>query len=193
MMLKYAAHRGLRRPLIQVPVLTPRLSSYWVDLFTPISPSISRPLIEGLRSEVVCRDGLARELFPNFNRCPMRPPWSSAAGSEFRPGGRAVGEQQAESKPSLRQPFLEHEGWVADIREGRVTASPSQVFQVVEGIGGRRGWFYATALWRLRALLDRILGGSAWVKGAATLTSCCPAISWTFGKWTKSSPAGDSA
>ena len=48
MMLKYAAQRGLRRPLLQVPVLTPRLSSYWVDLVTPIPASISRPLIEGL-------------------------------------------------------------------------------------------------------------------------------------------------
>ena len=63
MMLKHAAHRGPRRPLIQGPVLTPRLSSYWVDLFTPISPSISRPPIEGSRSEVVCRDGLAAGSF----------------------------------------------------------------------------------------------------------------------------------
>ncbi len=67
MMLRYAAQRGLRRPLLQVPVLTPRLSSYWVDIFTPISPRISRPLFEGLRSEVVCRNNLARELFPQID------------------------------------------------------------------------------------------------------------------------------
>jgi len=160
MMLKYAAHRGLRRPLIQVPVLTPRLSSYWVDLFTPISPSISRPLIEGLRSEVVCRDGLARELFPGIQ--PMS--YEAALEQALQVPNLAEtverwAEQQAESKPSFRRQFMEHEGWVADIREGRAAASPSHVFKVVEGIGGRRGWYYATALWRLRAVLDRIVGG----------------------------------
>jgi uncharacterized protein YbjT (DUF2867 family) len=160
MMLKYAAQRGLRRPLIQVPVLTPRLSSYWVDLFTPIAPSISRPLIEGLRSEVVCGDGLARELFPSvrpmsYEACLER----ALRVPNFAHAVELWAEQQAESKPSFRQPFLEHEGWVVDIREGRATASPSEVFKVVEGIGGRRGWFYATALWRLRAWLDRVVGG----------------------------------
>jgi uncharacterized protein YbjT (DUF2867 family) len=54
MMLAYARHRGLRRLLIRVPVLTPRLSSYWLDLVTPVPPAVSRPLIEGLRSESVC-------------------------------------------------------------------------------------------------------------------------------------------
>ncbi len=160
MMLKYAAHRGLRRPLIQVPVLTPRLSSYWVDLFTPISPSISRPLIEGLRSEVVCRDGLARELFPNIQ--PMSYEAALERALQVPNFGETVelwAEKQADSKPSLRRQFMEHEGWVAEIREGYTAALPSQVFKIVEGIGGRRGWFYASALWRLRALLDRIVGG----------------------------------
>src|SRR5579872_3270852 len=54
MMLAYAQHRGLRRLLMRVPVLTPRLSSYWLDIVTPVPPAVSRPLIEGLRSESVC-------------------------------------------------------------------------------------------------------------------------------------------
>jgi uncharacterized protein YbjT (DUF2867 family) len=64
MMLTYARARGLRRLLLRVPVLTPRLSSYWLDLVTPIPAAVSRPLIEGLRSEVVCRSGAAQRLFP---------------------------------------------------------------------------------------------------------------------------------
>jgi uncharacterized protein YbjT (DUF2867 family) len=59
----YARLRGLRRRLLPVPVLTPRLSSYWVGLVTPISNSIATPLIEGLRSEVVVRDRTAQEIF----------------------------------------------------------------------------------------------------------------------------------
>ena len=63
MMLGYARLRGLRRRLVVVPVLTPRLSSYWVTLVTPVPSSIARPLIEGLRTETVVRDPAARELF----------------------------------------------------------------------------------------------------------------------------------
>ncbi|MEO8397686.1 MAG: NAD(P)H-binding protein, partial [Chloroflexota bacterium] len=66
MMFGYARARGLRRYMIPVPVLTPRLSSYWVHLVTPIPSDIAGPLIEGLRNEVVVRDDKARKLFPNI-------------------------------------------------------------------------------------------------------------------------------
>ena len=65
MMLGYAEARGLRRLLIPVPVLTPRLSSYWVHWFTPIPASITVALVEGLRNDVVVTDDRARSLFPN--------------------------------------------------------------------------------------------------------------------------------
>src|SRR5271165_278976 len=163
MMLKYAAQRGLRRPLLQVPVLTPRLSSYWVDLVTPIPASISRPLIEGLRSEVVCSNDLAQQMFPQIK--PLT--YDEALSRALRvPDLTAMVERLAAQRLSVVQKnfmleqVVEDEGWVADIREGDVDASPAQVFAVVEGIGGARGWFYGTFLWRLRAGLDRLLGGA---------------------------------
>ena len=64
MIIRYARLRGLRRTLIPVPVLTPTLSAYWVDLVTPIPASIAHPLIEGLKTEVVVHDPAAREIFP---------------------------------------------------------------------------------------------------------------------------------
>ena len=63
MMLSYAKVRGLRRWLVPVPVLTPRLSSWWVRLVTPLPVSIARPLIEGLKNQVIVEDPSARELF----------------------------------------------------------------------------------------------------------------------------------
>ena len=63
MITTYARLRGLRRALVPVPLLTPSLSSYWVALTTPIPSSVARPLIEGLKTEVVVRSPLARELF----------------------------------------------------------------------------------------------------------------------------------
>jgi uncharacterized protein YbjT (DUF2867 family) len=163
MILKYAAQRGLRRPLLQVPVLTPRLSSYWVDLVTPIPTSISRPLIEGLRSEVVCGNDLAQQIFPQIK--PLT--YDEALARALRvPDLTAMVERRATKQfAGPRTNFVlaqvvEDEGWVADIREGDVDASPAQVFAVVEGIGGQRGWLYGTYLWRLRAAMDRLLGGA---------------------------------
>jgi uncharacterized protein YbjT (DUF2867 family) len=66
MMQRYARVRGLRRLLIPVPVLTPRLSSYWLHLVTPVEASVGRHLVEGLRNEVIVRDPLARRLFPGI-------------------------------------------------------------------------------------------------------------------------------
>jgi len=60
----YAALRGLRRWIIGVPVLTPRLSSYWVNLVTPISADLARPLIDGLKNEMICRENIIRDIFP---------------------------------------------------------------------------------------------------------------------------------
>ena len=64
MMMTYARIRGLRRKIIRVPVLTPRLSSYWVHWMTPVSASVATPLIEGLRNELIVRDDSAQRLFP---------------------------------------------------------------------------------------------------------------------------------
>lgn len=163
MMLKYAAQRGLRRPLLQVPVLTPRLSSYWVDLVTPIPASISRPLIEGLRSEVVCGNQLAQEIFPQIEPVTYEQALERAlrvpdllAMVERRVATRVEGSRRESWLPQV----VEDEGWVADVREGEVEVPATRVFSVVEGIGGNRGWFYGTMLWRIRAWLDRMLGGT---------------------------------
>lgn len=105
MMLTYARQRGLKRWLLCVPVLTPRLSSYWLDLVTPFSPAVSRPLIEGLRSESICTSARAATLFPE-----IRPISYDAA----------VGKALERPAPSLRSPSL---GGAAIARSAR-RASP---------------------------------------------------------------------
>ena len=56
--------RGRHPLIVEVPVLTPRLSSYWLHLVTPVGAAVARPLIEGLRNATVVRDGRVRELIP---------------------------------------------------------------------------------------------------------------------------------
>jgi uncharacterized protein YbjT (DUF2867 family) len=64
MMLTYAKVRGLHRLIFTVPLLTPRLSAYWINLLTPVPPGIVFPLVEGLKNEVICRDNRIRDLVP---------------------------------------------------------------------------------------------------------------------------------
>ena len=158
MMLGYARQRGLKRWLFRVPILTPRLSSYWLDLVTPFSPAVSRPLIEGLRTESVCTNDLASKLFP-----------------EIRPISyeSAVSKALARSAPSLPLPTLAPpihrtlriEGVVCDLREVVVNASPNQVFAVLENLGGEHGWPSFDLLWRIRGWIDELIGGPGMSRG----------------------------
>ena len=154
MMLTYARIRGLRRWLLRVPVLTPRLSSYWLRLMTPLPTSITRPLIEGLRTEVVCKSGRAAELFP-----------------AIRPMGYATALEKTVTRPlpddSLRAALPSHsahvlfrrDGFLCDVRQAVADASPQRVFSIIRRLGGANGYLYANPLWRLRGWLDRCLGG----------------------------------
>ncbi|MFP4474691.1 MAG: hypothetical protein ACLFOY_03975 [Desulfatibacillaceae bacterium] len=64
LMRMYARVRGLRRVLFGVPVFTPRLSAYWVNLITPVPSGVVMPLAEGLRNEAICRENSIREMIP---------------------------------------------------------------------------------------------------------------------------------
>ena len=167
LLLGYARARGLRRLLIPVPVLTPRLSSYWVHWMTPIPASIAVPLVEGLRNDVVVTDNLARSLFPgivpvdwttaiqrallDLEEGRVDTSWSDAAGT---PGGR-------EDLVSLES----REGLIMERRRRSVAAPARDVYRALTGMGGTRGWYFANWAWRLRGMLDRMLGGAGLRRG----------------------------
>lgn len=161
MMRTYAQVRGLRRWLISVPVLTPALSSYWVHWVTPISANIIRPLIAGLRNEVVVRDDLATKLFPKIK------PISYGEAVALALNRLQVGDIEsawsdalATSRGDVPPVVLTHEqGMIVERRQLTVVASSEKVFSVVTGMGGKRGWFYANWTWEIRGLLDRAIGG----------------------------------
>ncbi|MEP6642882.1 MAG: SDR family oxidoreductase [Acidobacteriaceae bacterium] len=157
MMVIYARVRGLRRWLLRVPVLTPRLSSYWLDLVTPIPAAISRPLIEGLRSEVIVCDGKAKNIFPDI--VPVN--YEQAVRRAFdRPDPAATESSVVHSAQSDRgHRLLRRDGLVLDISHRLVNAPISTLFNLVQGIGGKRGWLYANQLWQIRGIIDSLFGG----------------------------------
>ncbi|HET9697447.1 MAG TPA: SDR family oxidoreductase [Terriglobales bacterium] len=165
MILKYARLRGLRRSMLRVPVLTPRLSSYWLDLVTPIPPSISRPLIEGLRSEVICHDRSAAELFPDIH--PVDYEAAIRTALDRRIPLHLVAEKMRGDCGGSRvtRVLVREQGFIFDVRESVVKTTAQRTFSVIEGIGGRRGWLYADSLWQLRGWMDRAIGGEGMRRG----------------------------
>lgn len=163
MMLRYAHVAGLpKRRVLPVPVLTPGLSSHWVNLVTPVPRSIAKPLIESLVHEVVCRENDIRELLPGANvgydkavalalakirDADVETRWSGAS----TPG--------APSEPLPTDPDWSGGSVYTDERERHTQATPERLWEVVEGIGGERGWYSFPLAWAIRGWLDRLVGG----------------------------------
>lgn len=161
MMLGYAQERGLSRFIIPVPVLTPRLSSYWVHWVTPIPAQYARPLIEGLRNEVVVRDNSAEEMFPDIQPLDYRQAVRSALDDLQAGRVETAWSDALVSSLGERSPVeLEmKEGMIIERRQVSVGAPPASVFRAFTALGGDRGWLYANWAWQLRGLLDRLVGG----------------------------------
>jgi uncharacterized protein YbjT (DUF2867 family) len=167
MMTIYAEIRGLRRVMVPVPVLTPHLSSYWVHLVTPVPGAIARPLIEGLRNEVVVRDDRARRLFPEIVPLDYRSAVRLAlerleAGRVETAWTDALSTSQGALPPVQ---LTTREGLVFEHRQRTVNATPAGVYGVFSTLGGERGWLSMNWAWQLRGLLDRLVGGVGMRRG----------------------------
>ena len=156
-----AHEAGLRRRLvIPVPVLTPRLSSLWIHLITPVTHQIARPLAEGLRNRVVCRDDAAARLMPQRLLTPREA--IRLARAQERAGEVETDWTDAGSMPG--DPDWAGGTVFTERRETAVAAPPATVWREVCRLGGHHGW-YADGLWRLRGWLDHLVGGPGLRRG----------------------------
>jgi hypothetical protein len=174
MMQRYAKVAGLkRRRIVPVPVLTPNLSSHWVEVVTPVPNAIARPLVESLRNTVVCTENDIVQYVPDppegllgFDRAvelalarvrqyavPTR--WSSAS------------TRGAPSDPLPTDPRWAGGSLYVDARERTVDATPESLWRVIEGIGGDHGWYSFPLGWRVRGWVDRLSGGPGLRRGPA--------------------------
>ncbi|MES4902471.1 MULTISPECIES: DUF2867 domain-containing protein [unclassified Streptomyces] len=166
MMRQYAAVARLpRRLVIPVPVLTPRLSSLWVGLVTPVPGALARPLVESLRHEVVCREG-------DITRYVPMPSGGSPDGWPAGPPGGPLSLDQAlrlalrppAAPPEPSDPLPTDPPWTGgsrrvDHRERVVDAAPDELWQAVEGIARGRRWQSLPPAWALYGWLDTVVGG----------------------------------
>lgn len=167
MMLTYARVRGLRRMMLPVPVLTPRLSSWWVDLVTPIPAVIARPLIDGLRNENIVRDFSAQTLFPgiipaDYSTSVQRALERLRASAIESTWSDALCSSAGDAPPLV---LSTQEGMIIEQRQRMVQARPEAVYRIFTGLGGRRGWMFMNWAWVLRGFVDRLIGGAGLRRG----------------------------
>jgi len=164
-MQEYARQCGLRRWMIPVPVLTPRLSSLWLGLVTPIYARIGRKLVDSMRNPTLVRNPSALKVFDirpkglkdaieralhNENLTFAETSWSdalSSAGKTRSWGGVRFGTR------------------LVDSRNRRVSVTPAAAFVPIRRIGGANGWYFAGVLWWLRGFLDLLVGGVGMRRG----------------------------
>ena len=159
LMQTYAEAAGLRkRIIVPVPVLTPRLSSLWIHLVTPLDAHIARPLAEGLRNRVVCRNDLAARLMPQELHT-TRQAIDAALGMDhpetsWSDAGTIPGDPDWAGGTS----YVHRE-------ETEVEAPPAEAFRAVVRIGGKNGWYGVDFLWQLRGWMDQLIGGPGLRRG----------------------------
>jgi len=162
-----AAALGLhRRWIVPVPVLTPRLSSLWIHLVTPLSFRMARPLAEGLRNRVVCRNDEAAHLMPQA-LLTVRQAIDAALGKQR--------DNTMETRWSDAGPIPGDPDWAGgkvfiDQREAWVEAGPEAVFDAVCKVGGGHGYYAADWLWRWRGWIDVLAGGPGLRRGRRDVT-----------------------
>jgi len=166
MMRHYADVAGLPpRILVPVPFLTPRLSSLWVGLVTPVPSGLARPLVESLRNEVVCaeHDIACYVPDPPEGLLPLDRAVALALrrtrNGDVSTSWSSAGTPGAPSDPLPSDPSWAGGSLYVDERSGIVRAAPGALWRVIEGIGGETGWYSFPAAWAVRGLLDRLTGG----------------------------------
>jgi Protein of unknown function (DUF2867) len=180
LMREYARQRGLKRLLIPVPLLTPRLSSLWLGLVTPLYARVGRTLVDSLRNPTVIRDPAALAAFPvrprgvreaiaralvNEDEAFARTRWSdavSSSGLSERYGGDLVGTRLIDSRNTF------------------VPVPAAAAFAPIRRLGGDAGWYYGNLLWRLRGSLDLLVGGIGLRRGRRRADELSPGDALDF-------------
>jgi len=162
---EYARQRGLRRLKIAVPVLTPRLSSLWLGLVTPLYARVGRKLIDSICYPTVVRDDSALRVFP-IRPQGVRDAIASALQNEDRELAATRWSDALSAGGTPRDwGGVRFASRLFDSRVARVDVLPARAFAPIRRIGGATGWYYADWLWELRGFLDLLVGGVGMRRG----------------------------
>jgi uncharacterized protein YbjT (DUF2867 family) len=158
-MAEYAHARRLRRWMLPVPFLTPGLSSLWLNLITPVYARIGRKLIESIRHPSVVRDDSALRDF-SIRPIGIREAIERTLSGEERNWNLSRWSDSLSSVGAVQTwGGLRFGHRIVDVRSVTVPAPPAEAFAPIRRIGGTRGWYFGTVLWRTRGWIDALVGG----------------------------------
>lgn len=172
MMLRFAKSRGLKRTIITLPVMTPRLSSYWLFFVTSTSYSLAINLVNSMKIEVICNpNDLAEQLgitlinydtslklaFDKIEQNLVLSSWKDAQTSAILDKGISN---------YIEVPV---NGCFKDIRKRKVS-DVEKTLQRIWSLGGKTGWYYGNTLWRIRGLMDQMVGGVGMRRGRRSIS-----------------------
>jgi uncharacterized protein YbjT (DUF2867 family) len=163
MMQEFARVRGLRRLIVPVPVLAPRLAALWVGLVTPIPNRLAVPLIEGVVHPVVADTKRARTDFPEIAPLDYGEAVALALEQTTRNAVATRWSGALGSAPAFE--LSQGEGMIRETRSCRTSADSERVFAAFSSLGGERGWLFWSWAWSVRGLLDRLVGGPGLRRG----------------------------
>ncbi len=162
MLLQFAEVRGLKRYIFTVPVMSPKLSSYWLYFVTSTSYRLASNLVDSMKVEVIARNNNLLNMlgirpirykdavefaFQEISQNSVVSSWKDALSSSY-------------AANSLREHIeVPKNGCYLDVKEKEIRTSVEQVFDNIWSIGGTRGWYYANWLWSIRGIMDKIAGG----------------------------------
>jgi uncharacterized protein YbjT (DUF2867 family) len=167
MLLRFAKIRGLKRRIVIVPVMTPRISSYWLYFVTATSYALAKNLVNSMKVEVICKPNNLGELlgikpidydtaiklaFDKIEQHQVISSWKDAQTSDLLRDGLSK--------------FIEVpvNGCYRDVRTVQVD-NVDAALERIWRIGGKTGWYYGTWLWEIRGFLDQLIGGVGMRRG----------------------------
>lgn len=162
MLLGYAKVRNLKRLIITVPVLSPKLSSLWLYFVTSTSYSLARTLVASMKNEVICSDIRIQKVVPikifHYHEA------LQLAFDKISQKNVVSSWKDAISRDTMNNNFLDfgqvpEHGVMTDQRIVEFERNKNEVIENLWRIGGERGWYFGNWMWRIRGIMDKMVGG----------------------------------
>lgn len=173
MLYGFAKMRGLKRLIITIPVLTPKLSSLWLVFVTSTTYSLARSLVNSMRNEVICNDTRIQQIVPT--KILSYEESLKLAFDKISQKSVISSWKDAISLSTLDKNFLnnvqvpEH-GVFTDKRQIEFERNKEEVINNIWCIGGERGWYFGNWMWRIRGVMDKMVGGVGLRRGRRSET-----------------------
>ena len=182
MLLRFAAIRGLKRRIMVVPVMTPRISSYWLYFVTSTSYALAKNLVNSMKIEVICHPNTLAEMFHisliDYDTS-IRLAFDMIEQNQVLSSWIDAQTSNVLEKGITQYMEVPVNGCFKDIRIIPLQNSDIAL-QKIWSIGGRNGWYYGTWLWETRGFLDKLSGGVGMRRGRKSQTEISPGESLDF-------------